>query len=296
MTKERILIFYIKKYKSKAVRDFIKQWKIEQSIKDGTKKKKYVICGIPKGLIGDDNLIALSWGGRYEDIASKCADYEKDGFHHFKIFRTIDMHENVEVNYQHFYAKTLNENGQTKMAFQVSLCDDLESGIIRFDIFRNKTFNDNKHSDGKLVPDYYPLSDTEFSCCYYVKPKTLSIFLNLLNELNIDSWENKHWGTSLYNIAYAIKPKNDKEKSLRLKYYVDPGRDLYKRFIAGIQQLFLDSLSQTAYRKFINEFDSKYNPYYREEISLCESTYLFKNIEREELKMKEGEHEETNEE
>lgn len=279
--KGRNIDFYIKKFKSNNVKAFLQQWRFDKTCKEKAKKKSYVICAIPKGMSGDENLKAVGWDGPYDGITSHCAKCEKDGWHHFKIFTILNCHQPADVDFHHFYAKILNSNGQEKMDFQLSLCDDYKTGILRFTIYRDLTFKEDKHVDGKLVPDYYPSSDKEYDSCYYVKPSTLEAFYKMLNDLDFLNWECKSWGVPICWIAFTLKPKTENGPILWRKYYVAPGEETYSKFVKGIQQLFLDSMSQFGYKKFIAEFDSSYIPYYREELSIKKSQRLFKKIEEE---------------
>lgn len=273
--------YYIKKYKPKNVNHFYIDWIVDKAIKEGQIKKKYNILAIPKELEGDENLRLLAWGGPYSKAAQKCAEYEKEGYHHFKVLRTVDVNEKIEKDYQYFWSKYLSENGQVKMVFSTSIFDDMESGLLSLTIYRDKTFKLNKRVDGKLVPDYYPESEKELDSCYFIKPESLKAFMMLLSELDIKNWENKHWGVPFYSLFYVLKEIQKDNALMCHKFYVNPGREAYQKFAKGIQQLFLDTLPDNAFKKFVNVFGTKYHPYYREELPLWESTDLFKNIERE---------------
>ena len=279
--------YYVKKYKAKNIHRFLIDWKADKFIKEGHVKKKYNILAIPKDLEGEENLRLLAWDGPYSKAAEKCAEFEKDGYHNFKVLRTIDVNETIEKDYQYFWAKFLDDSGQVKMRFSTAILDDMESGILELNIYKSKTFKLNKHADGKLVPDYYPESDVEHHNCYYIKPNVLETFMGLLSELDIKGWENRHWGVPLYSFFYVLKDQPKDDALMCHKFYVNPGREIYLKFVKGIQQMFLDTLPPSAFKKFVSAFDARYEPYYRADMPFCESLYLFKNIEREMKEIKE---------
>lgn len=273
--------FYVKKYNAKNIRRFLIEWKADKMIKEGQIRKKYYICAIPKGLEGDENLCLLAWDGPYNKAAEKCAEYEKDGFHHFKVLRTIDVNEKIEKDYQYFWAKFLNQLGQTKMVFSTAIFDDLESGVLELKIYRDETYKENKHVDGKLVPDYYPESDVEIHGCYYIRPEVLKAFMDTLSKLDVKNWENRHWGAPICNFFYVLKEEPKDDDLACHKFYVKPGRDNYLKFVKALQQLFLETLSTPAYKKFVNCFDGRYHTYYRAGLPLHKSQQIFKVIEEE---------------
>ena len=273
--------YYVKKYKAKNIRHFLIDWRIDKTIKEGQIRKRYNILAVPKGLEGDDNLCLLAWDGPYSKAAEKCAEFEKDGFHHFKVLRTVDVNETIEKDYQYFFCKFLGDDGQTKMVFSTAIFDDMESGVLELTIWRDKTFKENKHVDGKLVPDYHPLSDCEHHGCYYIKPDVLKTFMDLLSELKVKDWENRHWGAAIYGLFYVLKDEPKDDDLACHKFYVAPGREVYAKFIKGLQKLLLDTLTTSAYKKFVKYFDTKYIPYCRYNVPLCESRQLFKVIEEE---------------
>lgn len=279
--------YYIKKYNAKNINRFIIDWKADKLIKEGHIRKKYNILAIPKDLEGEENLRLLAWGGSYSKAADKCAEFEKEGYHHFKVLRTIDVNEKIEKDYQYFWTKYLNSFGQVKMVFSTAIFDDLESGVLEISIYRDRFYKENKHVDGKLVPDYYPEKDEILDSCYYIRPQVLKAFMDLLSELDVKNWENKHWGVPFYGLFYVLKEVQKDDALMCHKFYVDPGRETYLKLVKGIQQLFLETLPPSAYRKFINAFDAHYSHYYRENISLWDSVDLFKEIEKEMKEIKE---------
>ena len=251
-------------------------------IKEGQIRKSYYILAIPKGLQGEDNLCLLAWGGPYSKAAEECAKFEKDGFHHFKVLRTIDVNEKTEKDYQHFWANYMGTDGKAKMVFSTEIFDDMESGVLSLTIYRDKTYKENKQVDGKLVPDFYPESEVELDSCYYLKPSVLKAFMDLLTSLDLKNWENKHWGSPIYNLYYALKDDQSDDMLRFHKFYVAPEREIYNKFIKGIQQLCLESLTPTAYKKFVNSFDTtRYSKYYRAGLPLAQSQKIFKVVEEE---------------
>ena len=279
--KGKNLDYYISKYKAYKVRHFYTDWLADKSTKEEGIKKKYYICAIPKGLEGEDNLCLLAWGGPYSTAAAKCAEYEKDGFHHFKVFSGMDVNDKCERDYQYFWVKYLGDDGRTKMVMSTNFFDDMESGVLELTIFKTKTFKENKIVDGKLVPDYYPASNVEYSGAYYIKPQIMSMFLNALTKVDLKNWENRHWGVQFHEFFFLLKEPPIDNQLASHKFYVAPGLEKYKKFVKAIQQLCLESLTSLAYKKFVNAFDGKYWPYYRANLSIAESRPLFREIEKE---------------
>lgn len=273
--------FYVKKYNSKNIRHFLIDWKADKMIKEGQIRKSYYILGIPKDLQGDDNLCLLAWDGPYSKAAEECAKFEKEGFHHFRVLRTIDVNEPIEKDYQYFWAKFLGTDGETKMVFSTAIFDDLKSGVLELKIYRDKTFKENKQVDGKLVPDYHPLPDKEIHGVYYIKPDVLKTFMDLLSELNVKDWDNRHWGAPIHALFYVLKEEPKDDNLACHKFYIAPGRETYAKFVKGLQKLFLDSLPTSAYKKFVSAFDTSYIPYYRCGLPLSQSKHIFKLIEEE---------------
>ena len=273
--------YYANKYKAKNVLRFLNEWKIDKKFADGFTYSENFILGIPPKMEGEDNLKVLAWGGPYEKAVEECAHFEKDGFHHFKVLKTIDVNAKIEKDYQFFWAKILDRQGKTRMIISTAIFDDNESGVLSLTIFRPKTYKENKHVDGKLVPDYYPKSEKEIDGRYYIKPSVLKKFMDLLSELDVKNWENRHWGVPIWRLFYVLENEPKDDQLACHKYYVAPGREAYKKFVSGLQDLLINSLSVVAYKRFVNYFDNKYIPYYRFGMPIYQSKELFKMIEDE---------------
>ena len=279
--KGKSIDYYAQKYKAKNISRFLFDMKVDKEVKEEKTRKIYNILAIPKDLEGEENLILLPREGRHNMVAEECAKYERRGYHNFKVVRKIGVNENIEKDYQYFFAKFLNDKGEEKIVFSTSILDDMESGILQFAIWYDKTYNKDQPFDNKYLPDSYPLLGCEFQACYYIKPSVLKEFMDMLAELKIKDWENRHWGTAIHSLFYVLKEEPKDDNLACHKYYVAPGRENYAKFVKGIQKLFLETLPTSDYRKFVKNFDTEYIPYYRYNLSLTESRELFKKIEEE---------------
>lgn len=279
--------YYAKKYGSKNIQRFLLDLEIEESIKNKSFNKEkvlYVICAIPDGLEGDDNLVLLDTDKDKDEVAPRCAELERRGYKHFKIFKEVHLFDKVEVDYQWLDINFLDISGFHKMSMHIGLLDDMESGILGFSIYRDKTYFEKKTVNGHRVPDYYPKSDVEHSVDCYVKPSLMKELIQMLNEVDFKHWENKHWGCSLYNIFYALK---EKEKPMYEKFYVAPGKTKFKRFVNELQKVCMECLEPSDYKQFTKVINVDYRPYFREGMHIIDSQKLFEEIEKEDAQIKE---------
>ena len=136
-------------------------------------------------------------------------------------------------------------------------------------------------------PDYYPESSIESDYYAYVRPSVMAAFMKLLSDIDVSGWENRSWGHAVHDLFYVLKeqPKDDLGCH---KYYVSPGKDLYKKLIKGIQQVCFESLKGHQNRRFVNVFNASTMPYYRAALPFRQSMQIFHDIDLEQKEMKEG--------
>lgn len=282
------LEFYAKQYDAKNINNYLLNYKIDKYVQNNKISRKYHICAIPKESTSEDDLVLIAWNGPYSKAAAVCAEYERDGYHGFKVFREIGVNEEIKRDYQYFFCHCLDVDGFNKMQISLAILDDEKSGLLNVTIYKDKTYRQNKKDDnGKLVPDYYPESSVESDYYAYIKPNVMEDFMNLLSTLDVAGWENKSWGCPVHDFFYVLKnqPKDDLGCH---KFYVSPGKDLYKKFIKGIQQVCLESLKTHQYRRFVNIFNTSDTPYYRATLPLRQTMQVFKDMDLEQKEIKEG--------
>ncbi|MBO4856256.1 MAG: helix-turn-helix transcriptional regulator [Bacilli bacterium] len=283
------LDFYAKQYQAKNVQDFLLNYKVDKYVERHKDDKKYHICGLMKGCNSEEDLVLLASGGSLNKIPEECAKLEKKGYHGFRVFREIGVNEKPDRDYQQFFCQCLDHNGFNKMQISIEALDDKQSGILTINIYRDKTYELNKRDDkGKLVPDYYPESSTESRFMRYVRPDVMNRFIKILNDIELKNWENRSWGCSIHDLFFVLK--NQPKDNLGFhKFYVAPQRDLYRKFVKGIQQLCLDVLSPLQNKTFTNVFNGSDVPYFRAGLPFIKSMQIFINIDKEQEEIKKGE-------
>ena len=282
------LEFYAKQYGATNIQNYLLNYKIDQYVGKNRVSRKYHICALPKESNNEEDLELIAWNGPYSKAASVCAEYERDGYHNFKVFREIGVNEEIEQDYQYFFCHCLDLNGFNKIQLSIAMLDDKQSGILNLRIYREKTYKlDKKDDKGKLVPDYYPESPVEFNYYAYVRPSIMEAFMKLLTDLDVAGWENRSWGYAVHDLFYVLKeqPKDDLGCH---KFYVAPSKDLYKKFIKGIQQVCFESLKGYQYKNFVNIFNTGSMPYYRAALPFRQSMQIFRDIDLEQKEIKEG--------
>lgn len=273
------LEFYAKQYDSKNIQNYLLNYKIDKYVDKNRVGRKYHICALPKDSTSEEDLELVAWDGPYSKAAAKCAELEKDGYHHFHIFREIGVNEKIEQDYQYFFCHILNHNGFNKMQLSVALLDDNESGILRLCIFQEKI----TEPDGTTSNIGYGLD-----ALAYVKPQVMKEFLDTLSNLKVQEWENKSWGYPIHDLFFLLKETEGRKDTDCHKYYISPNKDIYKKFLKSIQKICFESLKPFQYRIFTSELNSDDKPYYRETIHFSESRRIFSNIEHEQKEIKEG--------
>lgn len=287
--KGKNLEYYADKYDAKNVQSYILECQAEKYVEANKMCKRFHIVALPEDSDSEDNMVLIAWDYLYHNVASACAKYEKEGYHHFRVFREIGANEKIEQDYQYFSCKCLDYYGFNKIQLSVAILDDNQSGILRLNIYKNKTYEKNKHDDqGNLVPDYYPNSSKEIDACVYVRPSVMKAFMTALNELDVVEWENRSWGYPVHNLFYVMKSTPKDNDLYCHKYYVSPNKDSYKRFVKEIQKLCIESLRHYQNKKFINEFNVSLEPYFREGMTIYESKPVFEAIDLEQKEIKEG--------
>lgn len=282
------LEFYAKQYDAKNILNFILNYKIDKHVEKNRVSRRYHICALPKESNNEDDLVLIAWNGPYRKTAETCAEFEKDGYHNFKIFREIGVNEEITRDYQYFFCHCLDFEGFNKVQLSIALLDDKQSGILNLTIYKDKTYKLNKKDDkGKLVPDYYPESSIESDYYAYIKPAVMDSFLNLMSSLKVVEWENRSWGCAVHDLFFTMK-EPQKDKLNYHKYYVAPGKDLYKKLIKGIQQVCFESLKPHHYKRFVNIFNISNTPYYRVGMQISQSMSVFHDIDLEQKEIKEG--------
>ena len=279
--------YYANKYKAENISKYLLNLEIEESIKEKkyeSEEAEYHICAIPKDMDGEDNLELIASGVKKDNISLKCESFS-NSYKKFKIFKEVHLFQKVDRDYQWLDINFLNALGFHKMSMHIGLLDDMKSGILGFSIYKDKTYDKNITVHGHKVPDYYPESDIEYKFDCYVRPEVLDDFVKLLEEVDFKHWENKHWGCALYNIFYALK---DKDNPMYEKFYVNPGKAIYSKFIRGLQKLCVESMNSQYYKLFTRYSIVEYRPYYREDIALSLSMKIFEKIEDEEEQIKSG--------
>ena len=282
------LEFYAKQYGSKNIQNYLLNYKIDKYVDKNRVSRKYHICALPKDSHSEEDLELIAWNGPYSKAAAVCAEYEREGYHGFKVFREIGVNEEIEQDYQYFFCHCLDLDGFNKIQFSIAILDDKQSGILNLTIYKDKTYKLNKKDDkGKLVPDYYPESSIESDYYAYVRPSVMTAFMKLLSDIDVSGWENRSWGHAVHDLFYVLKeqPKDDLGCH---KYYVSPGKDLYKKLIKGIQQVCFESLKGHQNRRFVNVFNASTMPYYRAALPFRQSMQIFHDIDLEQKEMKEG--------
>lgn len=287
--KGKNLEYYAKIYDAKRVLNYLVNYKIDKYAEKNKTSKTFHIAALPKDSNNEDDLVLLAGEGPYHKAAEVCAEYEKQGYHKFRIFREIGVNEKIEQDYQYFFCYCLDYSGFNKIQISVAILDDNQSGILRLKIYKDETYKVRKHDDkGKLVPDYYPESSYEVDAHAYVRPTVMKAFMSSLSELRVSKRENKSRGCPVHDLFYVMKSTPEDNDLYCHKFYVSPGRDLYKRFIKEIQKLCFESLKPYDNKKFVNFFNVDIEPYYRENMAIFESTPIFKEIDLEQKEIKEG--------
>lgn len=278
--------YYAKKYKAEKIADYLMSNKFEEICKEPSMCKFHHITALPEGTNDEDNRILLAFNGPYITAPKKCAEYEKDGYHSFKVFRQLGLNEKNGQDYKDFAFFYL-VNGQKRMEFDLSTLDDNESGILELTIFREKTYKLNKKDEkGNYVPDYYPQPYKLLTCHAYVRPSVRNEFIQTLESLDFKNWKSQSWGCSIYYIfANLDKYENTQDTE---KNYINPGKDNYLKFTKAIRRLCFESLKTAHYKEFLNIFDGNYVPYQREKVPLFASLELFRDIELEMKEMEDG--------
>lgn len=287
--KGKNLEYYAKIYGAKNVSNYLLNYKIDKYVEKNKTSRTFHIAALPKDSNNEDDLVLIAWGGPYHKAASVCAEYEKKGYHKFRVFREIGVNEKIEQDYQYFFCRCLDYRGFNKIQLSIAILDDNQSGILRVYIYRDRTYKEKKHDEeGKLVPDYYPESSRELEAHAYVRPSVMKAFMNALSELKVADWENRSWGCPIHELFYVMKSIPEDNDLYCHKFYVSPGKDLYKRFLKEIQKLCFESLKSHQNKKFVNTFNADLEPYYRASMPIFESTPVFKEIDLEQKEIKEG--------
>lgn len=287
--KGKNLEYYANKYGAKNIKNYLLNYQIDKYVEENKTSRTFHIAALPEDSNNEDDLVLIAWDGPYNKAASMCAEYEKKGYHHFRVFREIGVNEKIEQDYQYFFCHCLDFYGFNKIQISVAILNDNESGILRVNIYKDKTYKLNKHDkDGKLVPDYYPDSSYELDAHSYIRPSVMKEFMNSLTGLNIAEWDNRSWGCPVHDLFYVLKDAPKDDDLYCHKYYVSPGKDSYKKFIKAIQKLCFESLKSYQYRKFTNIFNVDTDPYYRVSMPIFESSKVFKDIDLEQKEIKEG--------
>ncbi len=280
--------YYVRKYNAKNVRRYLIDYKADTYISTGTQPKRYHICALPKGTTSEDDLVMIAWNGGYSAVARECAKFEEKGYHSFRVFREIDVDEKCTRDYQYLYAQLLGKDGNKKMSFSIAMLDDMKSGVLCLRVLRDKTYNLDKHVDGKLVPDYYPQPDDEVYTYAYIKPDVMKQYLETMDAIDFKNWECKHWGVPLCHFFYTLND-NDKHEDLDYhKFYIAPTFELYKKLTHCIEKVIFETLlpKKKYYKIFVNAFDNEYRPYCRNGLDYETSERVFKLIEQEQEEIK----------
>ena len=280
--KGKNLEYYTKKYGAEKIADYLMSAKFKEIDNQASNYKLHHITALPEGTNDEDARILLAFNGPYATAPDKCAEFEKDGYHSFKVFRQLGITEKTGKDYKDFMFFYLVD-GWKRIEFNLSTLDDNQSGILEIEIFRKKTFKLNKKDDkGNLVPDYYPNSIIALKAHAYVRPSVRNEFIQLLETLDFKNWESRSWGCSIYYI-FANLDKYEKMQDTE-KNYIDPGKEKYLRLTKGIKRLCFESLKPFQYKEFSEIFDGNYSPYQRENVPYWASKDIFRDIE---LEMKE---------
>ena len=284
--KGKNLEFYAKKYGAEKIADYLMSAKFEEIVTTAEKCNLHHITALPKDTFDEESRTLIAWNGSFEKAPAKCAEFEKEGYHSFKVFRELGIEERFGEDYQHFDFGYLI-NGKNRLDFRLSTLDDKKSGLLEITLYRLKTFDLKKKDDkGKLVPDYYPESDIKMNAFGYVKPAVRSEFINLLTTLDIKNWKSQSWGCAIHNIFINLaEPENLISMD---KNYIDPGKEKYQKLTKGIQRLCFETLSPYQYRQFIDIFGGGYAPYQRENVPYFAGRELFRDIELEMKEQNEG--------
>lgn len=261
------IYFYAEKYKAKNILKYLNDMEFDQWISDEKykkNKKTYVICAIPEGLEGEDNLILLRETNIKENITKDCVDLEKKGYHHFKIFSEKEHYEKCPLNYQWFDLNVLNDQGEHIISIHFGILDDNKSGYLGMTFHNMKDKSNNQKT------------------LAFVKPNTVQEFVDELDAIDFNSWKVKYWGCPLYEIFYTLKKEeDDKTMLMYYKKYIAPNKMLYKRFLRAVQNLAFESLRDSWYKLFITTLNTSCNPYYREGLNITKSKEIFESIEKE---------------
>ena len=281
--------YYANKYGAKNVKNYLLNYKIDKYVEENKTCRKFHIVALPKDSDNEDDLTLIAWDGPYNKAASMCAEYEKKGYHHFKVFREIGVNEEIKQDYQYFFCHCLDFYGFDKIRFDVAILDDNKSGILRLNIFKDKTYKLNKHDENNiLVPDYYPDSSIELEACSYVRPVVMKEFMDALAELDVFRWENRSWGYPVHDLFYVLKEAPKDDDLIYHKYYVSPGKNNYKKLIKAIQKICFESLKPNQYKTFIDVFNTDTEPYYRVTMPIRQSYRVFQDIDSEQKDIKSG--------
>ena len=281
--------YYANKYHASSILKYLDQLEVKKfNESSNTKKdKKFLICAIPNGLDGLDNLVFLK-EKRFNEIIGECKKIDlastsfeetfkqikddnslinldkEEGYHSYTIFYEKEFYEKCNRDYQYLDINVLDQEGKHKISLNFSLLNDENYASLSMSIFDYGKNKVQVHSKA------------------LVKPNDVNDFLKVLKEVDFKNWENKSWGYPVYEMYYALKKKeDDKDLVLHNKYYVAPPRDKYMKFTKAIEILVINSMKPRQYKKFIDSFNNSFNTHYRQSLSIFISDIVFSEIEKE---------------
>ena len=262
--------YYIDKYNPPKVNRYYYDVVTSKWVEENEDKEcplKFYICALEKDSESDDNLRFVK-AVKKEQITSTCKELEeKKGYHGFKVFYALDFIGKTEIDYQYMDINFLNPYGKLVISLNVTLLNDYKSAIAGFCVYGEK-------------------KETIYKTDFYVSEENMSLFLKTMNDVDLKSWENKHWGYSIFNVFFTLKNKPS-DIVLYEKLYLNPGKDKYNAFKKAILKYIVSSASLTDQKVFYHGYCGDEEPYCREGLSYEQSEKVFKAIEEEMEELKE---------
>ena len=259
---------YINQYNSKNVGDYINKIRLEQKIDEYQKlhndEKTYYICGLNKNLTNPDDLLLMGITHKREEVTKICSRLSNISCHDFKVFTSICNSDEALVDYEVFSMSVMQNDGKRNMFITWNTLSDLKSAILEFHYY---SFEDGKRKTTKET--------------FFVNERKASVFLNTLKDVGFSRWECKLYGCPICHIHYVLKGKLSNEDDCPGFFYVYPEREQYIQFVKSFKQLCFDVMYSSGYKRFINNFNDKYEKYYRLGMNFEDSSKLFSEMESE---------------
>lgn len=197
-------------------------------------------------------LLAASKDKKFID--SRIDKYSREYYKDLRTYRQLSSNSECKFDFDRMLFNVLSDEGKAISLFKISMLDDYESGLLEVkDLTTKKRYME------------------------YIEPSIYKEFLKRLDECNFKDWKGRNYGVPFYNTLISLKSAIP---LIRNRNYVNPPEAEYKKFLAALTTLILETIPSTEkYNEILKLINYDTDPYHIEGLSLDKSSAILSYIE-----------------